>query len=83
ADPFSMNVLTGGRNANFLGGRGDKRELGWELDLGAQYTWALEGLSIVVGNQFGWLFPGEAFDGFRGQRMDDVWTWQGRLNILW
>ncbi|MCA9773231.1 MAG: hypothetical protein KC466_12535, partial [Myxococcales bacterium] len=72
ADPFSMNVLTGGRNANFLGGRGDKRELGWELDLGAQYTCALEGLSIVVGNQFGWLFPGEAFDGFRGQRMDDV-----------
>ncbi|MBZ0252191.1 MAG: hypothetical protein K8I02_02530, partial [Candidatus Methylomirabilis sp.] len=83
ADPFTMNVITGGANSNFLGGRGSKRELGWEVDWGAQYTIVGEWARLVLGVQAGWLFPCNAFDDAAGRRMNDVYTVQGRANVIW
>lgn len=61
-DPYSLAV-SGGDVRNFQGGPGNEHGLGWELDVGLDYTFTVSDLSIALSAQAGRLWPKAGFAG--------------------
>jgi len=80
-DPY-RSFLNGGVATNFNGGIADN-DLGWEFDVGASYTYGdPKKLATRVGGQWGWFWPGNAFDSASGESMDKIDLGQFRFDIL-
>lgn len=83
-DPAIDGLFGGGAGVyNPYGGPASNRTLGWEINMAASYTWAMEYLDVVFGVQYGHFFPGSAFENGSGERIDDVDKVQGRLTLIW
>lgn len=61
-----VRVQTDGEYVNHDGGRATRRDLGLELDAGAEYRLHLPYSTVAWGLQGGLLFPGHAFDDAAG-----------------
>jgi hypothetical protein len=83
-DP-SIDFLYGGAWGQFnpLGASSSNHEYGWEIDFGVQYTFDWTYLDLVLGVQYGHFFPGNVFQDFQGNRIDDIDKVQTRLTLLW
>lgn len=81
-DPY-QSFLNGGVATNYNGGPADS-DLGWEYDLGVSYTLGNpKKLALRVGGQWGWFFPGKAFDDAYGNSMDKIDLGQFRFDVIY
>lgn len=61
------SFANGGVPTGLRGAPNVSRDLGWEVDVAAQYRWRLGDLGdLELKGEFGILFPGEAFDDAQG-----------------
>ncbi len=82
-DPFNSTVQ-GGVATNFQGGDGSARDLGVEVDVGADYTLTmLAPVELAVGLQAGRLWPGKAFANADGVKPDPVNLVYGKVVGRW
>ncbi len=80
-DPYRVSV--NGAYVNARGGSPKPRDLGLELDAGAEARIPLEyGLLAQVGAQAGVLFPGRALANAEGQGLGTQWIAIGRVGLL-
>lgn len=80
-DPY--RVAVNGAYVNARGGSPKPRDLGLELDAGAEARIPLEyGLLAQVGAQAGVLFPGRALANADGQGLGTQWIAIGRVGLL-
>jgi hypothetical protein len=75
--PFEQKV--NGVPANFMGGSSDGRNLGVEIDAAVDFFVPLRLVELQGGLQFGYLFPGAAFDDADGNALDPIWLLEGRV----
>lgn len=81
-DPY-RSFLNGGVATNYNGGPASA-DLGWEFDVGASYTAGnVKKRAIRFGGQWGWFWPGDAFNDAAGNKMDTVELGQFRFDILY
>ncbi len=81
-DPYTTNNLSGGFNSNYFGAASGSRELGVEVQAGAEYRLELmEDLELGAALQWAHLFPGAAFNGAQGQGQPDLDRVVGRLTL--
>ena len=74
-DAYQTSALNGGVRHTTLGATTDSLDLGTEIDVGARYTWELEGANapwIAADLQLGRFLPGDAFVNAEGEEMDPV-----------
>jgi hypothetical protein len=77
-----VRVATGGEYVNYDGGDPKSHDLGVELDGGVEYRLALDyDMTLQLGAQGGVLFPGKAFAGPNGDKMDNQYLAQLRLGL--
>jgi hypothetical protein len=79
-DPYRLAVY--GTPVNYRGGDPRKKDLGIELDAGAEARFPLpRALTAQVGAQAGVLFPGGAFEDAGGVSLPTQWVTVGRLGL--
>ncbi|GAC1595041.1 MAG: hypothetical protein NVS3B20_19190 [Polyangiales bacterium] len=79
-DPYRLAFE--GNARNYRGGDAHARDLGLELDVGAEYRIPLPPTATLqLGGQAGVLFPGHAFDGPDGAAMPKQSVVQGRIGM--
>ncbi len=79
-DPYDTTI-GGGTPKNYVGGDGNRRYYGTELDLGVRVRHSYENLWLMAGVQAGVLFPGPAFRNARGDDERAVWATFFRTEI--
>ncbi len=80
-DPY--RVVVNGAYVNYRGGSPKARDLGVEIDAGAEARVPLDyGLLAQFGAQAGVLFPGGALANDAGERLPPQWLAVGRLGLL-
>jgi hypothetical protein len=83
-DPFGANAYGGGGAVNFHGGDGNNRELGFELDLGVDYTFRFrEWVELCASVQGGYFVPSNAFADAFGRLPQPVAMFFSRLMLRW
>ncbi len=79
-DPYRLAFT--GNAQNYRGGDAKSRDLGLELDLGFEWRLPLPPAALLqLGLQAGFFFPGHAFDGPGGARMNTQSLLQGRAGV--
>ena len=79
-DPYDT-TLGGGAPKNYVGGDGNRRYYGTELDAGVRVRHSYRNLWLMAGVQAGVLFPGPAFRNARGDDLGTVWATFFRTEI--
>lgn len=80
-DPF-FTMENGGSPRTFLNTLPPSRDLGYEIDLGGQYTRSVKKFfDIILGVQMGEFHPGKFFTDINGERFEPVYKVQGRITI--
>ncbi|RMG93333.1 MAG: hypothetical protein D6705_18970 [Deltaproteobacteria bacterium] len=79
-DPYDT-TLGGGTPKNYVGGDGNRRYYGTELDVGIRVRHSYKNLWLMAGVQAGVLFPGAAFRNARGDDESTVWATFFRTEI--
>lgn len=83
ADAY-LTLEQGGRPTGVRGASPVSKDLGFEVDLAAQYRRSLiAGVILEVKGEFGILFPGEAFDDETGQSAPPLGLARGRIALSW
>jgi hypothetical protein len=81
-DPYRTTVSPDGGAQSYRGGSPKSRDLGFELDAGFEWRLRLQSsLTLQLGAQAGFFFPGRAFDDARGNRAATQSVVQGRVGV--
>lgn len=79
-----LSLEQGGRPTGVRGASPVSRELGFEVDLAAQYRRSLvSDLILEVKGEFGIFFPGQAFEDASGQSAPPMGAARGRIALSW
>lgn len=74
----------GGVPTGVRGAEDVSRDLGWEVDVAAQYRFALpRALALELKGEFGILFPGDAFANAQGESAPPESMARGRISLIW
>ncbi len=80
-DPY-LTFEDGGVARTFLDTPPVSRDLGFEIDLGSQYTYRVrEIFKLLLGVEFAEFYPGKFFTDINSERIEPIYKFQGRITI--